>query len=147
MSSTYSFADVNASIAGPTGTLPLGYGNGISDEGITIDMAGDKNTMTIAADGQPMHSLHADKSGVVTIRVLKTSPVNAALQIMYDTQTASSALHGNNTITVTHSTSGYITTCTQCAFKKKPNVKYAKIGDILEWAFDAGVINTIFGKY
>lgn len=147
MSNTYSFIDVAASLVGPTGGVQFGYGNAIADEGITIDMAGDKNTMTIGADGKGMHSLHADKSGMVTVRVLKISPVNAALQIMYDTQTVSSALHGNNTITVTHTVSGDLTTCANCAFKKKPNIKYAKDGDILEWVFDSLSITTILGTY
>ncbi len=39
-------------------------------------MGGPKNTMTIGADGEVMHSLHADKSGTVTVNLLKTSPTN-----------------------------------------------------------------------
>lgn len=144
---TYSFNDVVASIAGPTGAVPFGYGNAVADEGISIAMAGDKNTMTIGADGGGMHSLHADKSGHITVRLLKTSPINAALQLMYDTQTASSALHGKNTITVAHATSGDIHTASQCAFKKKPDIKYSKDGDILEWSFDAVKVDSILGTY
>ncbi len=147
MSNTYSFIDVAASLAGPTGTVAFGYGNAVADEGITIDAAGDKSSMTIGADGSGMHSLHADKSGVVTIRLLKTSPANAALQIMYDVQTISSTLHGNNTITVTHVTSGDIHTCSGCAFKKKPNIVYAKAGNIMEWTFDSLKIDSILGIY
>jgi hypothetical protein len=127
--------------------VAFGYGAAVADEGISIDMAGDKSTMLIGADGNGMHSLHADKSGTVTVRLLKTSPVNAALQLMYDTQTASSSLHGNNTITVSHTTSGDITVCSKCAFKKKPNVIYGKDGNVQEWAFDSLKIDTVLGLY
>lgn len=84
--STYSFLDVQATLVGPTGIVQLGYGAAVADEGISIEAAGDKNTMIIGADGEGMHSLHADKSGTVTVRLLKTSPTNAKLMVMYDAQ-------------------------------------------------------------
>ena len=71
---TYSFLDVTASLTGPTGVIDLGQGSANSEEGITQTMGGNKNTMTIGADGEVMHSLHADKSGTVTVNLLKTSP-------------------------------------------------------------------------
>ena len=145
--STYSFIDVTASLTGPTGTINLGYGSGNTEEGISIDMAGDKNTMMIGADGKGMHSLHADRSGTVTLRYLKTSPINARLMAMYAAQTLSSSLHGQNLITVGHSISGDITTAQQCAFKKKPNLAYKKDGDIVEWVFDAIEIDSVLGTY
>ena len=144
---TYSFLDVQASLVGPTGTCNLGYGAAVSDEGISIDMAGDKNSMMIGADGEGMHSLHADKSGTITIRLLKTSPTNAILQAMYDAQTLTSELHGKNIITVTNSQSGDITVARSCAFKRKPSLSYKKDGDVMEWAFDAIKIDTILGTF
>lgn len=144
---TYSFMDVSASLVGPTGTCDLGYGAAVTDEGISIDMAGDKNTMLIGADGEGMHSLHADKSGVVTVRLLKTSPQNSVLQAMYDAQTLSSTLHGKNIITVRNSASGDITVARSCAFKRKPSLSYKKDGDMLEWTFDSIKIDTILGTY
>lgn len=147
MANTYSFKDVSANLAGPTGTADLGYGAAIADEGITVDMTGDKNTMHIGADGTPMHSLHADKSGTVTIHTLKTSPTNAILQAMYDAQQLSSTLWGQNTIVVRQNESGDITTAQFCAFKKKPNLKYGKDADVMDWVFDAGTIDTVLGTY
>ena len=144
---TYSFMDVQASLVGPTGTCSLGYGAATAEEGISIDMAGDKNSMMIGADGEGMHSLHADKSGTVTVRLLKTSPTNAVLMAMYDAQTLSSALHGKNIITVTHSQSGDITVARSCAFKRKPNLSYKKDGDVVEWSWDAIKIDTVLGTY
>jgi len=147
MANTYSFKDVSASLAGPTGSANLAYGAAIAEEGISIDMTGDKNTMHIGADGTPMHSLHADKSGTVVIRTLKVSPLNAILQTMYDQQQLSSTLWGQNVIIVRENQSGDITTAQFCAFKKKPNIKYAKEADVLEWEFHAGYIDTVLGVY
>jgi hypothetical protein len=147
MANTYSFKDVSSSFDGPTGSANLGYGAAISEEGITVDMTGDKNTMHIGADGTPMHSLHADKSGTVTIRALKTSPLNAILQGFYDAQQVSSILWGQNVIIVRENQSGDITTAQFCAFKKKPNLKYAKDADVLDWVFDAGTVDTVLGTY
>jgi hypothetical protein len=65
--STYSFLDVSASLAGPTGLVELGYGSANAEEGITVTMTEAKNTMTIGADGEVMHSLHAGKSGTITV--------------------------------------------------------------------------------
>jgi hypothetical protein len=147
MSGTYSFVDVAATITGPTGTANLGYGASNADEGLTVSLAGDKNTMLIGADGNGMHSLHADKSGSVTVRLLKVSPVNAILQAMYDAQSLSSALWGQNVIVIRQIASGDVTTAVRCAFKKKPDVTYKKDGDIVEWTFDTVRIDTVLGTY
>ncbi len=144
---TYSFQDFAATLAGPTGAFDLGYGAAVADEGISIDMAGDKNTMSIGADGAGMHSLHSDKSGHVTIRLLKTSRINALLQAAYDAPQLTAALWGQNTIVVRQTKSGDITTCSQCAFKKKPNLAYKKDGDIVEWQFDVIAIDSVLGTY
>jgi hypothetical protein len=68
--------DVTATLAGPTGDIDLGYGSANAEEGITVTMTEAKNTMTIGADGEVMHSLHAGKAGTITVTLLKTSPVN-----------------------------------------------------------------------
>ena len=75
--STYSFADISASLVGPGGAISLGYGSGVADEGIAIAAKAEKSAMTVGADGEVMHTLRADKSGTVTLTYLKTSPVNA----------------------------------------------------------------------
>ncbi|MEJ2896225.1 phage structural protein [Bordetella avium] len=147
MTQAYSFIDVNATLTGPTGVFDLGYGAGTAEEGITITPVGDKNTMTIGADGEYMHSLHADKSGTVTVRVLKTSPVNAKLQLAYNAQTASSLLHGQNIITVSITGTGEQVVCRGVAFKRQPEAVYAKEGQIVEWTFDAGKIDKTQGVF
>jgi hypothetical protein len=147
MANTYSFKDVVASLTGPTGNANLGYGAALTDEGISIDMSGDKNTMSIGADGNVMHSLHADKSGIITVHCQKVSVTNSILQAMYDAQQVSSSLWGQNVITIREVESGDITTATKCAFKKKPNLNYKKDGDMIDWSFDAGFIDTVLGIY
>ncbi|WP_419342805.1 phage structural protein [Achromobacter sp. PD1] len=144
---TYSFMDVSANLVGPGGAFSLGYGSANAEEGITIAPGADKNTMMIGADGEGMHSLHADKSGQVTLRYLKTSPTNALLQALYDAQSLDSRLWGKNLITVTNSASNDVTACRSCAFKRKPDLTYAKDGDIVEWVFDCLKVDTLLGTY
>lgn len=145
--SSYAFNDVVATISGPTGSANLAYGAATSDEGISFEAVGDKNTMTVGADGSVQHSLHADKSGRVVVRLLKTSPVNALLHQMYDIQTTSASLHGQNTIVCQQKASGDITTARQVAFKRKPPLSYQKEAGTIEWEFDAGMLDTILGTY
>ncbi|KVN30701.1 hypothetical protein WJ63_07930 [Burkholderia pyrrocinia] len=144
---TYSFQDVAATIVGPGGAFSLGYGEATAEEGITIARAGDKNTMTIASDGEGMHSLHADKSGQVTLRYLKTAPINAKLMALYDAQSLDSRLWGKNLIEVRQTAAGDVVSARSCAFKKAPELKYAKDGGIVEWVFDAIKIDGILGTY
>jgi hypothetical protein len=103
--------------------------------------------MTIGSDGEGMHSLHADSSGQITLRYLKTSPINQKLMALYTAQQISSSLWGKNVITVTQTAAGDVTTGRSCAFKKVPDLKYAKDGDILAWVFDVIKIDSVLGKY
>lgn len=143
--STYSFLDSVASLVGPGGAVNLGAGAGNSDEGITIEPNEDIGTMTIGADGTPMHSLHANKSGTVTVRLLKTSPVNQKLAQMYALQTASGSTYGQNTITVGNTSLQDSSTCQQVAFKRAPTISYAKDAAVMEWTFNAGIIDRTLG--
>ncbi len=142
---TYSFLDVNAAIVGPGGAIPMGNGSGNAEEGISVEATEDIDTMTIGADGTPMHSLHADKSGRIVVRLLKTSPVNALLMGLYNFQTASGAFHGRNVITITNIATGDVITGRSVAFRKVPNLSYAKDGGTNEWEFNAGKIDRVLG--
>lgn len=141
----YSFLNVNATIAGPGGVFNLASGAAAAEEGITIEPHEEKNVMTIGADGQGQHSLVASNAAKVTVRLLKTSPINAALMIMYDLQSASSAVWGQNIITVTDSGRFDLTVLQSVAFNKKPTLTYAKEGGMMEWSFDAISANTVLG--
>lgn len=133
---SYSFMDVTATIDGEGGNFSIREGAG--DEGISIEPVGDRNVMTPGADGSVMHSLVASTASTVTLRLLKTSPVNAQLMEMYNHQTASAARHGSNTITVEDPARGDSVTVNQAAFKKAPSLTYAKEGGLVEWQFDGG---------
>lgn len=141
----YSFLNVSASIAGPGGLLNLAAGAAVAEEGITIEPTEDKNVMTIGADGKGQHSLIASDACTVTVRLLKTSPLNAALMAMYDLQSASSGLWGLNVFTITDSARGDFTVVQACAFKKKPVITYAKEAGFMEWAFDGIQANSVLG--
>lgn len=143
--STYSFIDVVGAIQGPGGSISLGNGAGPSEEGLTVAMTEDKNTMTIGADGSGMHSLHAGKSGTITVRFLKTSPTNALLMEMYNFQTASSATHGQNVISIRNPVRGDSVQARQGAFRKLGDLNFAKDGGIQEWIFDCVYIDEKIG--
>ena len=145
--STYSFLDVTASLTGPTGVIDLGQGSANSEEGITQTMGGNKNTMTIGADGEVMHSLHADKSGTITVTLLKPSPVNKKLSLAYNAQSRSSATWGNNVIVIRNTASGDISTARSCAFQKQPDFNNAKEGGTVAWVFDYGKIDQLLGEF
>jgi hypothetical protein len=138
---SYSFLDAAAAITGPGGAFSIGPGAGNAEEGITVTMTENKNTMTIGADGSVMHSLHAGKSGTITVRLLKTSPTNKRLSDMYAVQTVSAALHGKNTIVVNDLARGDVITCSQVAFEKFSDITFAKEGGMNTWTFQAGVID------
>lgn len=145
---TYSFMDVNATFVGPPAfNFDMGYGAAIAEEGITVSMAEDKNTMLIGADGEGMHSLHAGKSGQITVRTLKTSPLNQKLSIAYNAQTNVPSLHGQNVIVIRNSESGDVITARDVAFKKMPDLTQAKEGGIQEWVFDAIKIDSLLGRF
>lgn len=144
---TYSFLDVTATLAGSAGIVDLGYGSGSAKEGITISLANARNAMLIGADGEGMHTLKADKSGTITVRLLATSSRNALLQSMYDAQAASSSAWGNNTLTIRNAGNNETTVCRGVAFQKQPDRTYGEEGQTIEWVFDAIKIDTITGTY
>lgn len=141
----YSFLNVVAAIAGPGAAFNIGAGAAVAEEGITIAPSEDKNVMVVGADGKAQHTLIASNAGLVTIRLLKTSPVNGQLQLAYDLQAASSALWGQNVITVADKARNEVHTCQACAFKKKPEIVYDKNGPMIEWQFDSQSITSVLG--
>lgn len=145
--STYSFQDVVMTLAGPGGVLSLGYGNAVAEEGISIEPIEDKNTLTIGADGEGMHSLHSSNAKKFTLRLLKTSPQNQLIQAMYNTQKTSAALWGLNMIVVRQTASGDTHTGVDGAFVKVAPNGYKKVGDFLEWAWDCIKGESELGKY
>jgi hypothetical protein len=143
---TYSFLDVHATIAGPGGSFQLGSGAGNAEEGITTAASEDKGAMAVGADGQVMHSLHAGKPAKYTVRLLKTSPVNAQLSQLYHAQAQSSATWGQNVITINDVARGDVIVGRQAAFVKHPDLTWAKDGNTVEWEFNVGVHDPLLGS-
>lgn len=141
----YAFQNIVAAIVGPGAAFNLGAGAAVAEEGITIAPNEDKNSMIIGADGVGQHTLIASNGGIITMRFLKTSPTNGLLQLAYDAQSASSALWGQNLITVADTVRLELTTCQSCAFQKKPELVYDKAGPMLEWVFQSLAINSVLG--
>ena len=141
----YSFEDVQATIAGPGGTIALGAGSGNAKEGISVEFLDDKDAMLIGADGSGVHSLRPSKAGRIMVRLLKTSPVNAQLSTMYRYQSASSLFWGQNAFTVTNPVTGDDYQCTEVAFQKHPSVTWAEDANFNEWGFNAIQIDPILG--
>ena len=146
MGHSYSFLDVQASIYGPGGNVSLaGDEAGVEQGGTPVTPAGERSKMTVGADGSVMHSLLGDKSGTVSVKLLKTSSVNAALQIMYNLQTTTGAQHGMNTIVIRDVARGDVITCQNCAFAKQPAITYGTDAGAVEWTFNAGSISFLLG--
>lgn len=141
---SYSFLNVSATITGPGAVgLNLGAGAANAEEGISIEPVEDKNVMTIGADGKGQHSLVASNARKIVIRLLKTSPVNGLLMVLYNLQQSSSSLWGQNVMSVVDSGRGDATIVQSCAFKKVPTLTYAKEAGFNEWEFD-GIDGTSF---
>lgn len=143
---TYSFGDNMCSISGPNGSFSMGAGAGDAEGGISVVMTEDKSTMTIGADGTVMHSLHAGKSAMVTVRLLKTSPINGRLSSMYASDCANSQSFGNNTISIRDMARNDVIVCQQCAWAKFADITYAKEGGEMTWTFHAGIVDFILGS-
>lgn len=134
----YTLLSVQCSITGPGGSVPLANGAGSADEGITFAPTGPINTMQMGADGSGQHSLHGDRSGKITLRLLKTSPTNRQLMAMYVAQTSDAgASHGQNTISLTDTNRGDSITASQCAFSKVPDLTYGKEAGLVEWEWES----------
>lgn len=144
--STYSFIDVVASLTGPGGTVQLGYGAASAEEGISVEMVEDKNTMMIGAGGEGQHNLHAGKAGTITIACLKNSPTNSQMMALYNYQQGTSARWGQNTLTLRNVASGDSITAVQGAFKRVPKNTFAKDGPMMEWALDFVKIDQMLGS-
>lgn len=144
----YAFSNTYVQLDGPFVNIALGAGAGDAEGGITVTMTEDKNTMTIGADGEAMHSLHSGTSGTVTVRLLKTSPTNAILADVYDRQTSQDGgrWHGQNTIVIRDMERGDHISCSETAFSRMSEITYAKEGGEITWTFHCAKIHFILGR-
>ena len=141
----YSFESVQATIAGPGGVIPLGAGSANAKEGISVEFVDDKNNMLIGADGNGVNTLRMSNAARITVRLLKTSPVNAALNAQYNYQRGSALRWGQNVITVTDLARGDDYLARDVAYQRHPAVTWAEDANFNEWAFDAIKCDPILG--
>jgi hypothetical protein len=142
---TYSFKDVHATLAGPGGTISLGNGANVAEEGISCEQIEDKTSWQVGADGSVAYSLHAAEIFRVTVRLLKTSPTNQQLSQMYTFQKGSSLNWGQNTLVVSNTITGDQYNGAQVAFVKFPSNNFAKEARNVEWEFVVGFMDKILG--
>lgn len=147
MSAAYSFLNALAGYSDDLGFLiDLSAGNGIAEEGIVVAFADDKVSITYGADGDFMYSLHAASGGMVTVNVLKTSPLNNALSRLYLATTGSSARTGRGTIAGGDPQRGDSFTAIGCQIRKHPDTRSAKEGGTNEWVFMVGKLSVKLGS-
>jgi hypothetical protein len=144
---TYAFVDVVATISGPgaSGFTISGPDTAAAEEAITITWGEEMDSQSIGADGSVMNSLHAAMAGTVNIRLQKISPVNAALAQLIRYQRASSALWGQNTITIRDMARGDVYNLTGCAWVRFPVNSYAKVGNVLDYELHVAQIDPNLG--
>jgi hypothetical protein len=143
---SYALNKVAASITGPGGSFQLGSGSALGDEGIEFE-TNERSVKQVGADGVGQYSFIADKSGTVTVTLLKTSPTNAMLMNMFNAQTLDSSLWGSNVIVLVDTASGTTVTARACAFNKVPPQKFGKEAGTNQWVFDSLYIDTVIGAY
>lgn len=140
----YSFLSVQAAIVGPGLNAQIGSSSGAAKEGLSTEWDEDKATVTTGADGTIMNSLKASMTGRITIRLLKTSPLNAVLMNAFNFQRVNAANWGQNVINVNDVARGDVVTGRSMSFVRGPNNVWAEEGNILEWSF-IGIVNEILG--
>jgi hypothetical protein len=137
---TYSFMTVNATLTGLGGMVSLGYGAASAKDGISYDPLEEKDRMDVGADGAIMHSLRASNAARITVRLLKTSPVNAVLNAMYHIQRLTVSGWGINTLVVSDVYRGDIVSGDSIAFSRHPVITWAEDANRNEWTFFGNVI-------
>lgn len=142
----YSFLDVVATLVGPGGAISIGSGAGVGEEGISIEYTDDLDSMLIGADGKGQHGLSANRSGSITVRLLKTSPVNQQLMAMAEFQSASASTHGQNTLVISDVSRNDVVTAKLVAFARRPSLTFAKDPGLNEWRFNAIEIFPVLGS-
>lgn len=142
---TYSFLDFHGSLVGPGGIINIGAGSGSAEEGVTVEPLEETDKMVIGADGSGMHSLNGSRAAKVTVRLLKTSPVNGLLMQMYNFQRVSSLLWGKNVLTMRDVARGDQYVAREVAFTKMPTNTYGKDGGMLEWEMNAVAADAVLG--
>lgn len=146
MSVPYTFLNAIAGYTDSLGNmLDFSAGNGVAEEGMTIEWDEDKVSITRGADGDWMYNLHAASGGIFTIRALRTSPLNYYLSNIYTKTTAGGATVGTGIITGGDVQRGESFNCVGCQIRRHSAFTSAKEGPGLEWVFLVGKLSAKLG--
>lgn len=148
---SYSFKDVIVVVDGPGWRTPflggatenfgLGALGGVSDEGISVEKAEDRNTQLRGNSGEVLNLNSSSMAGVVRIRLMKTSSNNGKLMEMFKAQRADAATWGRNIISIEDKARGDKMTCSEAAFAGEPALFWGKVAQVQEWTFHAGFVD------
>jgi hypothetical protein len=154
---TYSFLNFQLSIVGPglnavlgqgtpgaIGGAQIGSNSGAAKEGVSVAFDEDKIGVVTGADGSIMTSLHATQTGTITVRLLKTSPINAVLSQAYNFQRQSSGSTGQNVIRGVDKVRGDTVSGVQMGFVRFPDNEWGEEGNTLVWTFK-GIVRESLG--
>ena len=89
---SYSFTNVTATLIAPGFVIQLGNGAAPSDEGIEVEFEGDHSKVRTGADGKGITAAYAARNGSIRVRLLKNSPANKMLDLLFAAQTVSPTL-------------------------------------------------------
>jgi hypothetical protein len=142
--SAYSFLNIQASIVGPGLTAQIGASAGAAKEGLSTAFDEDKSVITTGSDGSIMTTVRASMTGTITVRLLKTSPVNVLLSRAFNFQRSSAINWGGNIIRVVDKVRGDVVTGRQMSFVKHADNVWSEEANILEWTF-RGIVNEVVG--
>lgn len=146
MMGTYTFLEVYGTLVGPGVATNIASDAAPAKEGISTAYSEAKNTATTGADGSLMQSMHATQTGKFTIRLLKTSPVNAVLNAAYNFQRQPPGSNwGQNTLRIVDKVRGDVETLSQAAFSKHADNAYGEDGNVLTWEFE-GIRSVVLGS-
>lgn len=131
---TYSFLAVQATLVAPSMSFDIGS-SGVAAEGIRLAMVGEKDVMTIGADGDGMHTLIASDASNCEVHLLKDAPGNSMMNALYNFQKTSSANWGQIQISIANNVMGDSIVLAGGAFAKQADIVYATEGVMNIWSF------------
>lgn len=139
--STYSFLDLAGAIAHPSLGSYVFTGEGVGE--INVEMAGDKTSHDVAADGSVMVSKIAGNNGNITIQIQQTSPVHKWMLAAYNyLLNATTKEWAQMACTLRNTTDGTSHIIKGMSFHKKAGLPYQAQGQKVSWVLMAADIQS-----
>lgn len=131
---TYSFQEVEVTLSHPS--LGIITTNGLGIGSVSVNMATDRASASVASDGAVVINKIEDKHGTVELEIQQTSDVHTSLKKWWSyLETASSSEFAKIKTVVTNKSTGEQDICTNGAIVKHPDSQYgAEVGSFT-WSF------------